>query len=303
MRGSLVAVVFFVFIWYGFFRQWTSLSTDVVSANTMFICDGGKIVSASFYDKKSSIYLNSEGVPVPQGKAEIMLSDGRYMSLHQTLSGSGARYANIDESFIFLTNGNKASVLENNLEKIYTRCIRVADQILFSDLPQTYVNNKLGFSLRLPDANVDIKDGYVINDLYNHKGIKKGKEIVGVSFGVSAYTTQGTNLSPKTYMSIERLPDIKDCKAHYFFGENVVDLSLIENDTNYSVASFAKSDMSSRYEETIYALANTHPCVAVRYFIRYSIINDGKSVSVKEFDKEALLDEFDKIRHSLIVGQ
>jgi len=35
-------------------------------------------------------------------KVDIVLSDGRSISLPQVISGSGARYANTDESFVFL---------------------------------------------------------------------------------------------------------------------------------------------------------------------------------------------------------
>jgi hypothetical protein len=39
-------------------------------------------------------------------KVELMLSDGRSLSLPQVMSASGARYANKDESFVFWNKGN-----------------------------------------------------------------------------------------------------------------------------------------------------------------------------------------------------
>lgn len=47
-------------------------------------CRDGKTISATFY-------ADSVG---------LMLSDGRSLQVPQTMSGSGARYANADESFV-----------------------------------------------------------------------------------------------------------------------------------------------------------------------------------------------------------
>jgi putative hemolysin len=47
-------------------------------------------------------------------KVELSLSDGRTMLLMQAVSGSGARYTNSDESFVFWNKGNTAFVEEGN---------------------------------------------------------------------------------------------------------------------------------------------------------------------------------------------
>jgi membrane-bound inhibitor of C-type lysozyme len=44
--------------------------------------------------------------------AYLTLSDGRAMNLFQTISASGARYANTDESFVFWNKGNSATISE-----------------------------------------------------------------------------------------------------------------------------------------------------------------------------------------------
>lgn len=51
-------------------------------------------------------------------RVEIALSDGRKMILRQTVSASGARYANTDESIVFWIKGDTA-FLEENGEKTY----------------------------------------------------------------------------------------------------------------------------------------------------------------------------------------
>lgn len=45
-------------------------------------------------------------------KVELALSDGRNMFLPQAISASGARYANVDESFVFWNKGDTAFVNE-----------------------------------------------------------------------------------------------------------------------------------------------------------------------------------------------
>jgi membrane-bound inhibitor of C-type lysozyme len=55
-------------------------------------------------------------------KVDLVLSDGRKMSLPQVLSGSGARYANFDESFVFWNKGDTAFVNEGK-ETTYKDCI------------------------------------------------------------------------------------------------------------------------------------------------------------------------------------
>jgi len=55
---------------------------------------------------------------------DLELSDGRSMELPQVISGSGARYANQDESFVFWNKGNTAFVTEGGDETMtYEDCV------------------------------------------------------------------------------------------------------------------------------------------------------------------------------------
>jgi len=71
-------------------------STPEVIATATFYCDNDKAIIAEF--RKNSVY--------------IKLSDGRALVLLQTISGSGARYANTDESFVFWNKGDTAFIQE-----------------------------------------------------------------------------------------------------------------------------------------------------------------------------------------------
>jgi len=73
-----------------------------------FACDAGKTMSAVF----------TNGT---QSSVKLTLSDGRKLSVPQAMSGSGARYANSDESFVFWNKGNTAFIEENG-KVTYSKC-------------------------------------------------------------------------------------------------------------------------------------------------------------------------------------
>ena len=47
-------------------------------------------------------------------KVDLILSDGRSISLPQAMSGSGIRYADADESFVFWSKGDTAFATEGD---------------------------------------------------------------------------------------------------------------------------------------------------------------------------------------------
>ena len=87
-----------------------------------YSCKDGKTIHAILNDGVTAPPATPDGPPIPGGIADITLSDGRTMTLHQTISADGVRYANADESFVFWTKGTGALVLENNQEKSYIGC-------------------------------------------------------------------------------------------------------------------------------------------------------------------------------------
>lgn len=75
----------------------TMLGTKPI-ADVTYACAAGKTIRA--------IYRPQE--------VQLLLSDGRNLSVPQTISGSGARYANKDESFVFWNKGDTAFITEGN---------------------------------------------------------------------------------------------------------------------------------------------------------------------------------------------
>lgn len=73
-----------------------------------FDCKNGKSIEATFYTDK----------------VDLVLSDGRSLDLPQTISGSGIRYANDDETFVFWSKGDTAFVTEGADEKeTFSDCV------------------------------------------------------------------------------------------------------------------------------------------------------------------------------------
>lgn len=77
-------------------------------AGTLFECEGEKALKAEFLD----------------GSVRLALSDGRVLSLPQTSSGSGTRYANTDESFVFWNKGITSFVEENGTQT-FASCLQI----------------------------------------------------------------------------------------------------------------------------------------------------------------------------------
>lgn len=82
-------------------QQTVTPPTNVV----VFACDADKEIQAGFSEQQ----------------VVVRLMDGAEYTLEQTISGSGARYANLDDQVVFWNKGNTATVAENGVET-YSNC-------------------------------------------------------------------------------------------------------------------------------------------------------------------------------------
>jgi hypothetical protein len=259
------------------------------------LCNNNKTIQAKYYQGAPAPTPQPGEPPKPTGSVALELSDGRKMTLPQTISGSGIRYANSDESFVFFSKGEGALVLENNTDQTYIGCIALAPNP--GDLPQTYANGTVGFSVRYPAD-------YDLDASYKYQELGPGKDISGTKLIIPKSLSQGTNLSSyDTGVSVEVIPAVKDCNASLFLDQTIDSQNVTDNDTQYSVAETNGAGAGNFYEEKIWAVIGTNPCIAVRYFIHSMNIGNYPAGVVKEFDRTALLDQFDRIRKSLIIVQ
>lgn len=74
----------------------------------VFACKDDKSIDATFF----------------ADRVDLKLSDGRTLSLPQTMSGSGIRYANADETFVFWSKGDTAFITEGADEtETFSDCV------------------------------------------------------------------------------------------------------------------------------------------------------------------------------------
>jgi len=257
-----------------------------------YICKDNKTIEASFY--KGEVKLVAPGeMPQPTGSVKIILSDGRNFDLAQTISADGSRYANNDESFVFWSKGNGALVLENNAQKSYIGCIILAKDT--GTLPNVYSDIGVGFSIRYP---ID----YILNTSYKYQALGPGKDISGVKFTVPVSLTKGTNLSNfDTGVSIENISAIQNCNAGLFVDSSINTKIINDNGIDYSFVVTSEGAAGNRYEEQVWAIIGTNPCIAIRYFIHSTSIENYPKGKVLEFDRASLLKQFDEIRKSLTI--
>ena len=162
-----------------------------------------------------------------------------------------------------------------------------------------YHDATLGFSITLPTplASTTNSSLYRVDTAYSYTALGSGKEIAGVKFTIPGIMASGTNLSSDSYVSVEHLALGKVCDATAFLGAlHVKSQTIRDGIIEYSMASSTDAAAGNRYEEYVYALPGTSPCIAIRYFIHYGVIENFPAGAVKAFDKAALIAEFDKIR-------
>jgi len=161
------------------------------------------------------------------------------------------------------------------------------------NLSQLYSDSIKGFSIRYPSD-------FTVLDTYKYQELGPGKDIAGVKFTIPLSMKTGTNLGSDSYISVEEISKTQTCTASLFLDQGKAH-TLTDGNITYSVASSTGAGAGNRYEETVYATPITNGCLAIRYFIHYGVLENYPVGMVKQFDKQALLNQFDAIRHSLII--
>src|SRR4051812_1771736 len=132
-KSLLIAFIIIVIALFIIFRPTKTVVNNTnqgtLVATVPYSCNAGKTITASYYDGATTTEVTPGQVPNPTGSVSLVLSDGRNMTLSQSVSADGTRYTNKDESFVFWSKGNGALVLENNQEKSYIGCILVAPDL------------------------------------------------------------------------------------------------------------------------------------------------------------------------------
>lgn len=156
---------------------------------------------------------------------------------------------------------------------------------------RNYTSSTLGYSITYPIEFTQSDHTYAFSDTKNIEG--------GFQLTVPAEMATGTNLSSDSYVAVEQLPNARLCTGDIFIRANVTASEVEDGGVTYSVASSTEGAAGNRYEEWIYAIKDSTPCTAVRYYIHSTAIENYPEGTVQEFNSEALLQEFDGMRRSL----
>jgi hypothetical protein len=207
---------------------------------------------------------------------------------------------------VFWNKGNGVMVLENNQPDAYTNCISGAPQTTTTS--QTYTSAKYGFSITLPSLasttnSATNTDGYTVDPSYAYQNLGPGKDINGVKFTIPASVAKGTNLGSDSYISVEEMPKATSCTAVPFAMDGTKATTVTDNGVTYSKAVTGDAGAGNRYDETIYAIPGSNPCIAVRYYIHYAAFENYPAGAVTQFDEKALVASFDQIRRTLVINK
>lgn len=109
--SQIVAIILFVAVFFvGFFigRRFEDKFILGESINNVkFVCADNKVIYANFYKNFVHLEIGWDVIYLPQ-----------------TISASGARYANPDESIVFWNKGNTAFITENDPNNVtYKDCV------------------------------------------------------------------------------------------------------------------------------------------------------------------------------------
>lgn len=159
----------------------------------------------------------------------------------------------------------------------------------------TYTSDVLGFSIQYPP-------GFTPDSEYVNESLGPGRQIRGVAFLVPDSMTRGTNLSPDTKLSVERV-DATECTPSEFLAAGAVegeDATL--GDYDYQYAETGGAAAGNLYDEYVYALQRDgSACYGIRFFVHSTQIGNYEPGAVREFDREDLLQTFRDMAATLTV--
>jgi hypothetical protein len=139
-----------------------------------------------------------------------------------------------------------------------------------------------------------------VDTAHDYTALGPGKDIHGVAFVVPSGLAKGTNLSDSSYLAVEWLPDAPGCTADLFLddADQGGPQRVQDGGMRWSVAHGSDAGAGNFYEETVYAVADAKPCIALRYFIHSTNIGNYDPGTVKPFDRRKLVATFDRMRRS-----
>jgi hypothetical protein len=156
--------------------------------------------------------------------------------------------------------------------------------------------SETGFSIAAPAA-------FTPDPSHDYGALGPGKDIKGFSLTIPASLAKGTNLGGDSYIAVETLPGTSPCAAAAFLDSPTAAPSVTSHGLTYLVATGSDAGAGNFYDETVYAVKGSSPCLAVRYFVHSLNIGNFTPGAVKAFNDPALIAQFDAIRATLTLDK
>ncbi|HVM73577.1 MAG TPA: MliC family protein [Candidatus Paceibacterota bacterium] len=262
----------------------TATSTTTVISSVSYSCDAGKTIAAAY----------------SQTNVALALSDGRSLTLPQTMSGSGIRYeltTGTSSDIIFWSEGDNAFMTEN-ASSTYENCIAgtITEGV---DGSKTFTDGPKTFSFSYPsDLNVSgAGGGYTADWMVNAttSGMILARIVVpqsyeqGTNFGDAKFTV-GTSADPSA---------VATCLTYNPTGGHATAATTTTlGDTPYTVFHSSDAGAGNYYDTTSYRTLHNSQCYAIEYTIHYANIKNFPKGAVKAFDEAALVSKLDLVARS-----
>jgi hypothetical protein len=150
-----------------------------------------------------------------------------------------------------------------------------------------------------PAYTISYPSNWILDTQYSADSPDPDHPATGVAFHIPARMSDGTNLSANnTLLAVETLPG-HDCAPSQFV-DPAEGVHTLQADGRTYVAATSEDAGAGNFQETsLFVIAGESPCVAVRYLIHSTNIDNYDPGTVKPFDRAALTADFDTIRATL----
>ncbi len=134
MKNKIILIVVIIVITVGagsflYFKKQNPVESRKLIGAAHYSCSNKKSIDATYYQRGVVAKSSAGEAPIPTGSVDVSFDGGATTTLFQTISASGIRYANADESSVFWSKGKEALIMHNNvMDMTYTNC-KTADII------------------------------------------------------------------------------------------------------------------------------------------------------------------------------
>ncbi|HUO56379.1 MAG TPA: MliC family protein [Candidatus Paceibacterota bacterium] len=265
----------------------TASSTPMIINTVAYSCDQGATIDASF----------------TQNSVDLTLSDGRSLTLPQTISGSGIRYelsatssSGTPDDVVFWSEGDNAFLTENS-STTYQDCI--AGTVTQNGSTTTFTDAGKTFSFSYPSEWSVIGGGGGYTQSWMTNATTSGMILAeikipqsylpGTNFGDATFTV-GTSADPSA---------LATCLSYNpTGGPKTPEATTTINGTQFTVFQSHDAAAGNRYDTTSYRTSMGSQCYAVEYTIHYAVFQNYPPGTVKQFDESALKAQLDGVVQS-----